>query len=491
MLKAVRPSLLRLLLLLAAPALAQDTHQPQLPSMVHVGHPPQGQDIQLTLADAVYLSLRQNRSIRSAAWQRLAQKFDLRVAEDQFTPKLTIASNLTSGRNQTGTYRYGELAPSVSLSSEWGTRFSLAWTRRVDYKGSDWSQHNDGVSFSVIQPLLKGGGYEAASADVRLARLNEQAYRLSLKATVSQTVTQVIQAYRELVRAQEQLRISQQALGRARQLLDVNQALIAAGRMARFDILQTEADIANQELGVEDAGNQLETARRELLRLLAMDLNVHLEAADSLIVSPVDIKPEAAVGIALHNQPDYLTQLIQREQSDISLNLARNQKLWDVSLVAGVGDNQSRTSSSDGTSQGRTWDKYLGLQIAIPVGDLRPRQTELRAEVDVRDKALRLEEAKQNLERSIGDAVRELRSRWRQYQIAQRARELAQQKLEFEREKLKAGRSSNFQVLSYEADLRTAENALLSAKLNYLNAQTSLDEKLGMTLTSWSISLND
>ena len=91
----------------------------------------------------------------------------------------------------------------------------------------------------------------------------------------------------------------------------------------------------------------------------------------------------------------------------------------------------------------------------------------------------------------MANAIRDVRSRWRQYEIAGRARDLSRKKLEFEREKLQAGRSSNFQVLSFETDLRNAENARLNALIGYLNAQTELDQRLGMTLKSWDIALND
>lgn len=95
------------------------------------------------------------------------------------------------------------------------------------------------------------------------------------------------------------------------------------------------------------------------------------------------------------------------------------------------------------------------------------------------------------LERDVGDAVRNLGTRWRQYEIAQRARDLSRRKLDIEREKFQAGRSSNFQVLSFEADLRSAESACLNALIAYLNTQTTLDQMLGTTLESWDIALND
>jgi len=68
---------------------------------------------------------------------------------------------------------------------------------------------------------------------------------------------------------------------------------------------------------------------------------------------------------------------------------------------------------------------------------------------------------------------------------------LSRRKLDIEREKLNAGRSSNFQILSFESDMRGAENARLSALIAYLNVQTQLDLILGMTLDTWEIALND
>nr|GFD29176.1 hypothetical protein [Tanacetum cinerariifolium] len=68
-------------------------------------------------------------------------------------------------------------------------------------------------------------------------------HQLGLQASVAQSVTQIVSAYRELLKAQEQLRIVSDALGRSHEQLKVNDALIAAGRMARVDRLQNEADL--------------------------------------------------------------------------------------------------------------------------------------------------------------------------------------------------------------------------------------------------------
>lgn len=447
--------------------------------------------LDLTLADAVYLGLRDNRGIRSAYLQRIVQKFDLRVAEDSFTPRTVITSKYLANRAHDDRHRDYTLTPETTLLNQWGTRFSLSWTQHFNQADRGGRKDDSGLTFGVVQPLLRGAGREVGTAPVRLARLSESSNRLQLKSMVSKTVTQIVSAYRELLKAQEQQRIAQAALARSRQLLEVNKALIGAGRMAQFESVQTEADLASQELGVEETANQLDASRRDLLLLLALDLGTRLRASEALKVERVEMDRHRALQVALAQQPEYLQQLIASEQADINLLVEQDRRLWDVSLIGGASQRRNRYSGTEHRRAEKSWDSYAGIQLEIPIGDLSARQSAVSAQVAVQDQAIRQVEARQVLERQVGDAIRDMGTRWRQYEIAQRVRELSQRKLDIERDKLQVGRSSNFQVLSFEADLRHAENATLNAQIAYLNAQTQLDERLGMTLQSWDIALND
>ncbi|MET4163439.1 outer membrane protein TolC [Marinobacterium sp. MBR-111] len=449
------------------------------------------QTVALTLNEAVSLGLRDNHSIRSAYLQRVAQKFDLRVAEDNFSPKLTIKGSHLAYRNQDDQYRQTNLSPTVTLQGEYGTQFSLSWAKQFTQTNNSGQSDHDGASFTVIQPLLRGAGREVATAPVRLAQTTEQANRLTLKATVSDTITNIITAYRELLRAQEQVRIARDALRRSQQLLTANREMILAGRMAEFEVVQTEADVATQELAVEEARNQLDASRLELLKLLALDLNTPIKAVDSLNATQVDIGLARAKAIAKEQQPAYLKQVLATEQAAINLTIAHDETLWDVSLIAGASQNRSYQTGSAIDTSSRNWKTYAGVQIEIPLGSLNQRQSEVHAQVEVDTQEILLADARQSLERDVENAVRNLGTRWRQYIIAQRARDLSRRKLEIEREKLQAGRSSNFQVLSFEADLRSAESARLNALIAYLNAQADLDQTLGTTLESWDIDLKD
>jgi outer membrane protein TolC len=447
--------------------------------------------IDISLGDAIYLGLRNNRAIRSAYLQRIAQKFDLRVARDKFTPKLELTSAYLANRTEQGNHRTTEITPLASVLAVTGARFSLSWSKQINVATEPGGGSSSNLSLSVIQPLLRDAGVGVNLASVRVARLDERAHLLGLQAAVSQSVTQIILAYREFLRAQEQVRIAQDALLRSRQLLDINRDLIEAGRMARFDSVQTEADVATQEFAVEEATNQLDAGRMMLLQLLALDLDTRVEASEGLDAHEFQIDVAQARRIALENAPEYLSQVAASQSADIDLKVARNQRLWDVSLVLGA--NYSRDDTRDGQTvvQPRGWDKYAGVQVSIPIGDLTRKQNEVHAAVNASDQQLQVDQARQALEQRVNDAVRDVSTRWRQYQIAGRARDLSARKLDIEREKLQVGRSSNFQVLSFEADLRNAASTRVNALISYLNALTLLDLQLGMTLRSWDVELND
>ncbi|WP_329602998.1 TolC family protein [Pseudomonas putida] len=441
--------------------------------------------VPLQLDEAVALALRENRAIRSAHLKRVADRFDLRVARDRYAPQLLLKARYLRHRDQNDRQRDVQLVPAASLLTPFGTRLDLDWSYdHIEIEGQRPRQR-DGANLTVVQPLLRGAGVDVATAPLRQAQLSEQLNRLALRETVGQTISQVILLYRALLRAQEQQKIADQALQRARRLVDVNRALIATGRMAAFDIVQTQAEVANQELARENSHRQLEESRLALAQTLAIDLSTPLLAVDEIEPRQVHLDATRALARAKALQPAYLMQQLTGEQLAVDLLLAKDQQRWDLSLVAGAAQAHERPGLQ------ASWRHYVGLELAIPIGDLQARQAQVRTQVALQEHALGQAETDQQLQREIFNAVKDIQGRWRQLQIAGRALALSRRKLAIEQEKLSLGRSSNFEVLSFESDLRYAQHARLDAAIAYLNGQTSLDQLLGTTLGRWGVVLHD
>ena len=144
----------------------------------------------MSLSDAVFLALRNNRQIKSAYINRISQRYDLKVAEDRFTPHFSIDGSLSRQRIAGVHTDQYDISPGVSALTPVGTQFNFVW----NFSGTDSDNSNSFsnlANLSINQPLLRGAGYEVNMAPVNVARLNERINRLRLKTNVSEAIVQI------------------------------------------------------------------------------------------------------------------------------------------------------------------------------------------------------------------------------------------------------------------------------------------------------------
>nr|WP_237431907.1 TolC family protein [Dickeya dianthicola] len=444
--------------------------------------------VPITLADAVALGVRNSNTLKSVGLTRLMDKFDLVVAEDGFRPHLVLNNQYRRNMGDQLPGQENHAGLSASLLTPLGTQ--LEADGNDDYSGltSSGSTRSRGNTITVVQPLLKGAGIEFNTAPVRLARLDERIGHLNQQKQIADTITQIIQTYYGLLEAQQGVMLAQESLQRAGAQRDVMQALIDSGRQAALDRLQSDADMSSQQLSLEQQENALSERRLALCGLLGVDTRTQLSASERLDIRPITLKAPQAIAVAMKNQPDYLIQQLTADKQQIYLMQAKNQRLWGVDLVAGAG--RVNTRAADVQSDSR-WQRYVGLNVSIPLNDLQARQQEQRAWVAGKIQLLQMADVRQQLEETITQQVNALNSNWQQFLIADRLTRLSEKTVQAEQAKLLAGRSSNFQVLSYQASLRAAQSARVSAQIAYLNSLAELDRALGSTLNHWGIQQND
>ncbi len=459
----------------------------------------------LTVADAVLIALTNNVTLRSAYMDRYLQRIDLEMAERRYylptDPKLTLSTSRSSFYNGTaGSIQNLEGAGNMTatLAIPTGGSFTFAWnnqTQRPDTGqkfaySSDWS-----VTFT--QPLLKGGGIENAAYSVRIARIAEEKNLLNLKSIIAGTIKSAISAFRSYKSAERQLVIAEMALSRAKSLLDYNREMIAAGRVAGTEIVQAQADIASQEKSVIDARNSLDAARLDLLQAMYIDKRTPFQAVEEndQMVPPPSL--EEALKLAFQNRTDYLTALKGLEEYQLALDKARRNRLWSLNLTAGTTDGAAATTfdsydsalrRSLGSGPERNWNAGLSLEIPLVymTSDLR---SYLSAKTSLEKAKLSFDKLKADIEIDVQSAIRDVDSSYRSLLSARQAKDLAERKLNIEREKLGAGRTTNFQLVSFQKDVQTAQINESTALTSYLNSLTSLDEKLGTTLVTWQITV--
>lgn len=430
--------------------------------------------LELTLAEAIHLALQNNRTLTGARLQRKVQRFSLEVAEDEYHPKASIdasADVYDDGREMAG------ISPQVNLDIPTGGQFSLKWSKPLAGEGDRHGRWT--LDFS--QPLLKGAGLDVDMVPLRTARLNERISILSLRDTVAGVVESVIGAYRTVIRAEREIRISRDALKRAKGQLEINRTLIQAGRMAKNEIIQTEAEVADLELGLVQSENGLIAANSRLVDLLDVEGVSRIKPTETLTIEEVRFKLEESIEIALQNRRDYLISLLALEIAKMDLKVAEDDLLWDLTLDTSV--------MRDSSNSGRKNDYSMGLRLNIPLWRRPLKFSVIRGRNALKQAEIDRAELRQQIQIEVRQAAQDVEQGFRQTELARKARKLAQRKLDIERKKLNEGLTSIFQVTSIEDDLVQAENAELNASLGYLAALTAFDRVLGVTLERWGIEL--
>lgn len=450
--------------------------------------------IVLSLNEIVILALENNRDIKNAYLERIAQRQDLAVAEDKFNPNFTPSLSLNVERDENGRFysSLGGLEARTTVSSQipTGGIVGLTWlaNRRLRDSNSQLSENNgdeytQDIRVTFRQPLLRGAGIRVNRASIESARLTEQINVLDLKSTLIDRITETILAYRELMRSQENLKNAQVSLATARRLLEITQALVNAGRQARIELIQSQANVANQELSLLQARNQLESARVTLLDLLDLEENIPILAVEPSLSELPDLNAASLREIAYQNNPSYLQENLTVRRSQYSLLEADDARRWNLDLDLSYGTNSSSLVDERN-------DLKAGLVMSREFGDLTLEQRYKREQVNLQQAENRLQNLQDSIELRVDDRIRDVNSTRAQVEQARQARELAAQQLANEQEKLRlGGETSIADIVRFQEQLTQARNSEVQAIISYLNALTNLDQTLGITLENWQITV--
>lgn len=451
------------------------------------------QQLKLKLQDVVELALQNNRTIVNANLQRIIDLENLEQAEAKFVPELIPQARISFRRNEAGifdnTEEELELGTSVFVIIPTGAQVQLDLTGAGQIQDSSTSSENflrQNFLVSLNQPLLRNFGSAINTATIKIARLEEQQNQLQLKSILIETITNAVFDYRDLVQAQEELKIQQQALKSARRQLEITQAFIDAGRQARVDLIPSQTAVANREVELLAAKNRLQEAQLQLLQTLDLKQNIEPIASETQKVVKPDLPSfTKIIELAFANNPDYLVTFLDIEIAELFLSLAENDKRWNLDL--NVSYDKDLNSISEDSSD---FASSLNLNREF-FGNRNLEREAIRSQILLQQTRNALAESKATLKIQVQNSIREVNFRLTEVAQARQATQLSRQQLEIEREKLRLGRGSIIDVIRFEEDLVNAANRELSAVIAYLNALTELEETMGTTLETWNIKIED
>lgn len=193
------------------------------------------------------------------------------------------------------------------------------------------------LNLSVTQPLLRNLGMNAAKRQYKLAVVNADATTAQSLVDASNTLSQVEDAYWNLVSAWRNVAIQEEALKDAVAQQNSTVRLAKRGAAAPIDATESVTQVATFQDNVFSALQTVSELQNQLKGLIVTDPGDPIWQANLLPTSPVVGLPTApALGTiiseALKNRPEVRQAFDKYRQADIDLAFAKNQALPEADV---------------------------------------------------------------------------------------------------------------------------------------------------------------
>jgi outer membrane protein TolC len=351
-------------------------------------------------------------------------------------------------------------------------------------------------ALTLTQPLLKNFWIDQTRLNVRVAKNRLQYSEQGVREQLITSVTAVENAYYELIYAQENVKVQQEALVLAQTQLDQDQQRVQIGTLAQLDVQQDEAQAATSKANLIAAQNTLSVDENALKNVLTDNYaqwhDTLIQPTETLTATMQLFDLQDSWNKGMTERPDLLQARLNVEQQGIQLKFDYNQLYPSLDLVGSYGYNGSG-QNFDGTfdqfNQANQPFWSYGAQFSMPLSNVGARNNYKAGKVTLKQLLLQLKQMEQSVMVDIDNAVKQAQSSYQSVQATQQARTYAEAALDAEQKKYAVGKSTTFTVLQLQKNLTSARSDEIRALADYNEALANLAAKEGSTLERNNINI--
>lgn len=347
--------------------------------------------------------------------------------------------------------------------------------------------------------------------------LDEQAAGKALEAMRNDVSTSVVRAYLDLLGLQEQVRAAEIQANASKDQQANTQALYDAGRVARADLLDMEAQLAQDQYTVEDLKIQAEKAKLSLAQLMFLGTDelgsfevVAPSIGDLAITEPTATVQEVLAKVVASN-PAYAQADLSMQSADRGIAIARANALPSLSFNASLGTGYSGRNYEPvgpqllngyyeiGTTQGgeavyapiygqatqvKSFSQQLndnlnesvGFTLSVPIfNNMANKYATDRARVQYEQAKTTLDKQRNALQVDVQNALTAQRGAYRQYISAKLAVDASEEAVRMANERYAQHAITATDLNVAKARLQKSTSQMINAKYNYLMAEKALD----------------
>ncbi len=416
-----------------------------------------------------------------------------------------------------------------------GTTYSAGIQQTRTYNNITFNAYNPyylaSLNLSVTQPLLRNLGMNANKRQLKLAILNADNNEAQTLVDASNTISQVEDAYWNLVAAWRNVAIQEDALKQAIAQQQSNVRLARRGAAAPIEAVESSTQVSNFQDQVFSALQNVAELQNQLKGLIVTDPGDPIWVANLVPTSPVQQLPSASdlatiVKVADQNRPEVRQVMDKRQQADIDRAYAKNQSLPQADVQAtymsngfaglpiplpGIfGSLSCETSLSTGLkycptvpgfTQGTMAQAYhnlwtgafptfnVNLTVSFPLQNDLGRGLQGAASEEERQATILQQGVAERIGFEARNALQTYQAALSRLNAARQGREAAEQVLASELRKFHNGASTTFLVLQRQVQLQQARGSELLAQTDLNKSVVELQRVEGTILSTNGVNL--
>lgn len=312
---------------------------------------------------------------------------------------------------------------------------------------------------------------------IKLNKMNEQMAELDSAITANNIQEQIVQLYVQIIYSNEAIGVNKENLETCKKNEERGKTMVEVGKMSKADLAQLTAQRAQAEYNVVEAETNVKNYKRQLKQLLQLtDVSFDVaipEATDEMALQEIPAL-NTIYQQALDNRPEIRNAMLGIESSDVSISLAKAQRMPTVGLNASAVTNT--TSMSDnawGTQLKTNFNLGAGVSVSVPLFDNRQTKTAVnKAMLQKQSYQLDLENERTNLYSTIENYWLQAETNQSRFKAAKVSTESAQASFDLLQEQFRLGLKNIIELMNGKDNLLTAkQNELQSKYLTILNIE--------------------
>ncbi len=357
-------------------------------------------------------------------------------------------------------------------------------------------EYRSTLDISLNQPLLRNFGWRYALLKVDVAQSVEEAAFFEYQAQVANLVSTVEAQYWQLVLAIENVKVEEQGLELARELLRQNQGRFDVGALPRTAVLESEAEVARREADLV-RGKNLERIARDSLSNVVNARNetpekvAQLEPTDEPTLTEYEIDARRSLESAIVGRPELIAARLDVNSKGLLEKAAQNQLLPRLDFAGSLGLNglgganagpQSLGASAinadprvdNGYSDtlnllgdGRFYQYHFGVELEIPLNNAVAKAAYTQSKIDTKRARLSLRQLEENVTLQIKNAIDNVRSDLKSIEATGVARSLAEENVRNQKARYEVGLATTKDLIDFQERLTRARQAELQALTAY------------------------